>query len=44
MPASAYKTSAWNSISRAKVEAARLVLVPLIGAEAFSYAQRPRIW
>jgi len=41
MPASAYKTSAWNSISRAKVEAARLVLVPLIGAEAFSYAQRP---
>ncbi|MHB1501942.1 MAG: hypothetical protein ACYCYK_12380 [Candidatus Dormibacteria bacterium] len=41
MPASAYKTSAWNSISRAKVEAARPVLVPLIGEEAFSYAQRP---
>ena len=43
MPASAYKTSAWNSINREKVRLARAELVPLIGEEAFKYAQRP-LW
>ena len=41
MPASAYKTSAWNGINREKVRLARAELVPLIGEEAFKYAQRP---
>ena len=42
MPASAYKTSAWNGINREKVRLARAELVPLIGEEAFKYAQRPQ--
>ena len=42
MPASAYKTSAWNGINREKVRLARPELVPLIGEEAFKYAQRPQ--
>jgi len=42
MPASAYKTSAWNAINREKVRLARAELVPLIGEEAFKYAQRPQ--
>ena len=42
MPASAYKTSAWNGITREKVRLARAELVPLIGEEAFKYAQRPQ--
>ncbi|MHB1524283.1 MAG: hypothetical protein ACYCS9_05610 [Candidatus Dormibacteria bacterium] len=41
MPASAYKTSAWSGINREKVRLARPELVPLIGEEAFKYAQRP---
>ena len=43
MPASAYKTSVWNGINREKVRLARAELVPLIGEEAFKYAQRP-LW
>ena len=42
MPLSAYRTSAWNGISREKVRLARAELVPLIGEEAFKYAQRPQ--
>lgn len=42
MPASAYRTSAWNGINREKVRLARAELVPLIGEEAFKYAQRPQ--
>ena len=42
MPASAYKTSAWNGINREKVRLARSELVPLIGEESFKYAQRPQ--
>ena len=41
MPASAYRTSAWNGINREKVRLAKPELVPLIGEEAFKYAQRP---
>ncbi len=43
MPASGYRTSPWNSINREKVRLARAELVPLIGEEAFKYAQRP-LW
>jgi hypothetical protein len=43
MPATAYKTSVWNGINREKVRVARAELVPLIGEEAFQYAQRP-LW
>ena len=43
MPASAYKTSVWNGINREKVRLARAELVPLIGEDAFQYAQRP-LW
>ena len=42
MPLSAYETSAWNAINREKVRLARAELVPLIGEEAFKYAQRPQ--